>query len=124
MTERELPQGGKSWLEEDAPSAAAAAGAPSSAPGNLVWPLLVGAAGLVLAAVTLPGGLVLQIVGYLSASLLLFTAVAWFRRSSFEQAARAGVTTSPGLNAAALLLLIAGFALAVAHAWNIAVHFS
>lgn len=124
MTERELPQGGEAWLEEDETEARVVEAEVSAAPGSLLLPLLIGAAGLVIAGVTLAGGLVFQIIGYLSASLLLFTAVAWFRRGSFERAAREGIATSSGLNAAALLLLIAGFALAVTHAWKIAVHFS
>lgn len=123
MTESRLQQGDESWFRDDG------AGDPRPSPsppeeGPPIWPLLVAAGGFVVGLLTLGGGVVLQIFGYLSASLLLFTAVAWFRRNSYERALRHGVSTPSSLSATALLLLIAGFALALVHAWNIAIHFS
>lgn len=111
-----------SWLQEGTEQVPPSA--PDAAAGAPIWPLALAAAGLLLAAITLAGGVGLQILGYLSASLLLFTAVAWFRRSSLERAAKHGVSTSSSLNAVALLMLVAGFSLALVHAWKIAIHFS
>ena len=123
MTESRLQQSDESWFRDDGPGDPLPR--PSQSEGGApVWPLLVAAGGFVVGLLTLGGGVALQILGYLSASLLLFTAVAWFRRNSYERALRHGVSTPSSLSAAALLLLLAGFALALVHAWNIAIHFS
>jgi hypothetical protein len=121
MTERRLP-GDDSWFHGD-PAEVAVAPADST-PGSPTWPLLLAGGGLLVAAVTLAGGVGLQVIGYLSASLLLFTAVAWFRRISLERAVNHGLGTSSRLNAVALTMLVGGFALALVHAWKIAIHFS
>jgi hypothetical protein len=122
MTESRLQQGDESWLQGDGVETASAAR--EVAPGAFAWPLLLAVGGLLIGVVTLRGGIGMQILGYLSASVLLFTAVAWFRRGSYERTLKHGVSTSPSLNVVALLLLVAGFALALIHAWNIAIHFS
>jgi hypothetical protein len=131
MTEPQVPQrdvaagdGDEAWLDGGGLSDPDARPGAEPGAGSPVWPLIAAAAGLVIGAVTLAAGVALQILGYLCVSLLLFTAVAWFRRSSVEHAARSGVVTSQGRNVAAALLLLAGFALALVHAWNIAIHFS
>jgi len=123
MNEPRSSAGDRSWLQTGADEEIVVA-PPEAGPGAPVLPLLLAALGLLLAVVTLPGAIGLQIVGYLSASLLLFTAVAWFRRFSLERSARHGVATPSSLNVAAWLMLVAGFVLALVHAWNIASHFS
>jgi uncharacterized membrane protein len=122
MTEHSLQQGDESWLQDEPADPAPSSG--QSVEGTVAWPLIVAGAGLIVGLATLGGGVALQIFGYLSASLLLFTAVAWFRRSSSERDLRHGVSTPSSLNALALALLLAGFAVALVHAWNIAIHFS
>jgi len=122
MTEARQTAGDESWFHGDSdelppPPAAAMPGLPT-------WSLMLAALGLLISAVTLAGGVGLQILGYLCGSLLVFTAVAWFRRGSLERAARHGLSPSPSLNAIALLMLVTGFALALVHAWKIAIHFS
>lgn len=123
MTEARLQQGDESWFREDE-AGEPAPGQPQPEAGSPAWPLLLAGAGFFVGLITLGGGVAFQILGYLSASLLLFTAVAWFRRSSYERALKDGVSTSSSFNAVALVLLVAGFALALVHAWNIAIHFS
>jgi hypothetical protein len=114
-----LEGGDQSWL--DGPGHAPVS---DEGGGSGVWFLLLAAAGLAISAVALVGGVGAQVLGYLSASLLLFTSVAWFRRRSLERQAREGIATARTLNMLAIALLVSGFALSVVHAWHIASHLS
>lgn len=88
------------------------------------WYLLAAGAAAVVAMLTLPGGIVLNLLGYAASSLAVFSLVALFRRVSVRRSAQLGISPPRNLNLAALGLLAIGFALSLAHAWLIASHFS
>ena len=91
--------------------------------GSPAW--LLGVAALSVAiglAAHMLGSLPAHVVGYALDSLIPFTLVAWYRRRSLERLIVAGLPPSRQANTFAWLILIAGFACALLHAWAIARH--
>lgn len=84
---------------------------------------LVAAGALVLAGVAaLAGsGRTSNVIGYILSAVLASSCVALFRRFSVRRGVATGVRVSRRMNVAALSLMLAGFALGIAHAWQFAV---
>lgn len=97
---------------------------PRSAQGSATWLLGVASALVAVSAVALSGGIVLNIIGYLLASVFAFTLIAIFRRRSLERSANAGIGVPHWMNLAAAGVLLIGFILSVAHSWFIASYLS
>lgn len=115
MEREPLPPGGDQPEEP-------AASEPSLSTGP-VLPALAFAALVASAALFIPTSVLAHYCGYACASLIAFSAVAINRRAivrSTSRTGRAGSRTSAVVSA---LLLLAGFALAVGHAWFIARHY-
>jgi len=93
----------------------------SDAPTWLLW---VAAGAVILSAAALGGGLGLHIAGYALASLFAFTAIAIFRRRSRELSLAAGIGVGRTAKLLAIGILLAGFAISIAHSWFIASHLS
>jgi len=110
-------------FEMNALSGTGGAHEPSVEIGSPAWALAVAALSVAvgLAAHWL-GTLPAHVVGYALDSLLPFTLVAWYRRRSLERLIVVGLPPSRQANTFAWLILLAGFACAVLHAWSIARH--
>jgi len=94
-----------------------------SASASPTWLLGVAALSVALGlAAHMLGSLPAHFVGYALDSLIPFTLVAWYRRRSLERLVVAGLPPSRQANTLALLILFAGFACALLHAWAIARH--
>ena len=61
-----------------------------------------------------------HLAGWLLSSIVAFAGVAWYRRAALRRESLLGVAASRPLDALACSILVAGFALAVAHAYAVA----
>ena len=104
-----------------------ALGHPRSAASPRQKTLLVWAAGvsvLVGIALAYPGSpLVLHIAGYLCASVVTFTCIAFFRRHAQDVRLSLGIALSDREKRVTSIVLIAGLIVSVLQAYLIAVHF-
>ena len=66
-------------------------------------------------------GIAPHLLGYLFASLLPFTLVALFRRFSLRRLAGSGIAPNRWTRPACTVIILCGFAVAILHAWAIAV---
>lgn len=84
--------------------------------------LFVAIGSLVIGVLLLPSsGVPLHLVGYSFSCLVPFTLVALFRRVSIRRMAALGVASPGWAKPAGTAIIVLGFALAVLHAWSIAV---
>lgn len=86
-------------------------------PSVLLW---AGISLVVSAILLFTGGLLLNVLGYLFACLAPFTLVALFRRNSIQRMVITGVATPAWTRQVSVGIIVAGFVLAILHAWSIA----
>lgn len=86
-------------------------------PAILLW---AGISLMVSALLLFTGGVLLHVLGYLFACLVPFTLVALFRRNSIQRTALSGVATPAWTRQVGVGIIVAGFILAILHAWSIA----
>lgn len=96
--------------------------APSPGRGRIeLWLIAAGAFVLSGVAALAGSGRLSNVVGYILSAVLASSCVALFRRFSVRRGVATGVRVSRRMNVAALTLMLAAFALGIAHAWLFAV---
>jgi hypothetical protein len=88
------------------------------------WLVWAAAGTVLLSALLLSGGVFLHFTGYLLASVVTFTLIAFFRKRSLQHSLSAGIGVSRSVNLVAGGILVVGFLVSIAHSWFIASHFS
>jgi hypothetical protein len=93
----------------------------SADPGSGIWLLVVAGIAVGLSFVMLFfDGIRVHIAGYVLASLLAFTCVAFFRRRALERLVTAGIATPPEWNVLAWCVLVGGLGCCIVHAGFVA----
>ncbi len=86
--------------------------------------LIIAALALLLsAALLVPNAVLANYLGYACASLIAFSAVAVNRRAIVRVAGSTSTAASRGSTVTSAVLILAGFALSIVHAWFIARHY-
>jgi len=95
-------------------------------PGSPTWMLWIAVASLVVSALLLAlgPGLVVNLIGYLLASVVCFSLVALFRRASFARLVSIGIGLSRPTGSATVAIIVTGLFLVCIHAYLIARHYA